>query len=221
MPVPLLRDWQMPHLALLFTLVVLLLVPESAIAQGAASATGEAWYKVATGILAIPAALVALVVSWNMMKKTRLETQKLEIEIIEKQNATLRQGTPAEKMESLALPLGDNQRALLLLVRYVLLELTLGLWNIVPSAFSYITRPIMWGAFWFFSSTGMHEYLQTPVIIVSVGSELFQLLFSIVYWSVFIGIGWPLFKDTCTYLNIPIKGLFDVPRLGWRRPSSG
>jgi hypothetical protein len=58
-----------------------LLIPAELAAQQGPSTANEAWYKVATGIIAIPTALLAILISWNMIRKTRLETKKLELDI--------------------------------------------------------------------------------------------------------------------------------------------
>ena len=49
--------------------------------------TGEGlpWWTVAAGIIAVPTGLLVLVHSYVVIKKTRLETQKFELEIREKE----------------------------------------------------------------------------------------------------------------------------------------
>jgi len=200
-------------------LVFALLVPENAFAQGAiVPAAGEAWYKVAAGIIAIPAAMLGLLVSWNMMKKTRMETRKLELEITEKQKAILTGASPAEKLEILAAPLGHSRLALLIVVRFVLLDLTLRLWAFVPAVFSAITALItgaIYGVIWLVQPEELTGNTSFVVVLAMLPAGL-RSIFSLVTWAILIGFGWPLFKDTCAFLNIPIKGLFDLPVL-WRR----
>ena len=43
-----------------------------------------------------------------------------------------------------------------------------------------------------------------------------NIFFAVVNWAILLGFGWPLFKDTCAFLKIPIKSLFDLPTL-WRQ----
>ena len=54
---------------------------------------GEEWYNVIMGIIAIPAAILGVVISWNMVRKTRLETRKIELDIDEKEKVLLRGNT--------------------------------------------------------------------------------------------------------------------------------
>lgn len=62
----------------------------SALSDVSAVLTSESaqphWWQIATGILAIPAAIIGLVYSYALVKKTRLEAVKIELEIREKQS---------------------------------------------------------------------------------------------------------------------------------------
>jgi len=49
-----------------------------------AASDDEAWYKVVTGILAISGAIVGLIIFFNVLRKTTLESRKLELEIRKK-----------------------------------------------------------------------------------------------------------------------------------------
>lgn len=190
------------------------LVPDQAGAQQAiAPVAGEAWYKVATGVIAVPAALMGLVISWNMMQRSRLETRKLELEISEKQKQ-IHNSAPAEKLELLSTPLGDSQRALLLIIRFVLLELTLRIWNFVPQAVSYIMLAIFYLPYFIIPTD---TFLQVSPTITTIAPTGISFLFRIVYWIIVFGFGWPLFKDTCSFLNIPIRSLLDLPKIGLRK----
>jgi putative flippase GtrA len=149
-----------------------------------------------------------------------METRKLALEIGEKQKEIVSGASPADKLEMLVAPLGNNQLALLILVRFVLLYLTLELWDLVPAVFSTITSLIaamVYGAIWLFQSETSRALSGSAVIVVvAMLPAGLRFIFSIVSWSITLGFGWPLFKDTCAFLNIPIKSLFDLPTL-WRR----
>jgi len=199
-------------------LSLLLLTSGDAIAQEVAAHVSDPWYKVVVGIIAIPGAAIGLLVSWNMMQKARLETKKLEIEIAEKQQAISRESSPAEKLELIASPLGESRRALLIIIRFVLLDVTLRLWNFVPSLVSFIGQAVAAG---FFLTFGAGAFKQSSLILIGAAPEAINALLAVVYWLIVFGFGWPLFKDTCAFLNIPVKSLFDLPRIGWTRTSSG
>jgi hypothetical protein len=93
-------------------------------AQQAANTDGDEWYKIATGIIAIPAALLGVLISWNMVRKTRLETRKLQLEIDDRERALAESSKDESKVRLVLTPL-KNQRAVLIIIRYVLLDLTL------------------------------------------------------------------------------------------------
>jgi hypothetical protein len=179
--------------------------------------SGEAWYKIVTGILAIPATLIGFVVTINTLRKTTLESRKLELEIREKQMSMSR-ATPGEgRLDDITRPITDSQRALLLVVRYVVLELTLKLWNFVPFVVGYITESVPWmfllGAQQHWFPTDLKP--TSPLVISAfIIPKIIDLGFHIVYWFIVFGFGWPLLKDTFNFLNIPINGLFDLPWLG-------
>jgi hypothetical protein len=50
----------------------------------ATDASSEPWYKIATGVIAIPTAMLGLLFSYRLLRKTNLETKKLQLEIDEK-----------------------------------------------------------------------------------------------------------------------------------------
>lgn len=102
------------------------------------------------------------------------------------------------------------------MVRFVLLDVALRLWNVVPSAIGYVTKGIPYSIF-FIGGEGMFEDLEptSPTMFaVIVAPHVVSLAFSLVYWFIAFGIGWPLLRDTCHLLRIPLKSLFDIPFLG-------
>ena len=186
-------------------------------AQGTGTgAASEAWYKVATGIIGIPAALVALAIAVKVLRKTTLESRKLELEIVEKQKI-LGQEFAKQGLQDIAKPIGDNQRALLLVVRFAVLELTLRLWGFVPAAFAKLTgsAPLVL----YFIGGDMAQSLDSrsaPIVSAIAATAAISLALDVVYWSIVFGFGWPLLKDTCRFLGIEIRSLFDLPFIGRR-----
>ena len=196
------------------TAVVLSMIPWSAFA---ATTGQEAWYKVATGVIAIPAAVIGLIVSINLIKKTNLESRKLELEIREKQGA-LDAGTQ-ETGQALRYGLSsmaENQRGLILLIRFILLDLAIRFWNVVPSVVGYVTDFASMSVIFMVGADGMSglEPGSLPMMAMVVGPKIISISFSLVYWFMVFGFGWPLLKDTCSYLGISFKGIFHLPFIG-------
>jgi hypothetical protein len=191
------------------------------LAQGAqlkAASDDEAWYKVVTGIVAIPGAIVGLIISFNVLRKTTLESRKLELEIREKESKLQNEEQGQDTYPNLARPVSNAQIALLLIVRYIILELTLRLWSVVPSAVGYVTDSIPLALYLtlgkdFFRDTNLTSM---PVLTTVIIPRLVSVVFSLVYWFMVFGFGWPLLKDTCRYLGIPMSGLLDLPYIGKR-----
>jgi hypothetical protein len=53
-----------------------------------------------------------------------------------------------------------------------------------------------------------------PVLIMVIVLKLVSIVFDLVYWFMVFGFGWPLLKDSCRYLGIPMTGLIDLPYIG-------
>jgi hypothetical protein len=174
---------------------------------------GEAWYKVITGVIGIPAAFLGLIVVVNMIRKTTLESRKLELEITQKQGELLQSGATLPTVNQLARPLGDSHRALLLVLRFVILQLAITLWRVVPTAIGYLTKPIPYVLYFAFGAEFFERFdPMSPGTLALLGiSTLMAALLDLVYWVIVFGFGWPLLKDTCNFLEIPLSGLFDIP----------
>src|SRR5262249_53092506 len=116
------------------------------------------WYQVATGIIAVPAALIALVYSIALLKKARvealkldvdrrkaaietkkmvLESQKLEMEIREKLNSAVPSSGHLEASLNAINTLFQTQQVGLLLLRFIILYLVLGIWRLLSAAYEY------------------------------------------------------------------------------------
>jgi hypothetical protein len=200
-------------------LLAVLLAPAALAAEDGTTPTGgEEWYKAATGILAIPAALLGIIISWNMVRKPRLETRKLQLEIDERQEALAKGGTEEFKAHLIAAPFSENQRAILIIIRFVLLELTLRIWNVVPEAIASIITVIGMGIL---LVTGFGAQGMATTVTFSLAPVVLKIMFDIVYLIILFGFGWPLFKDTAAFLNIPIKSLLELPTIAKRRNGTG
>ena len=83
------------HRHLVLPQVIWLLLPATVYA---AESKAPQWYEITTGILAIPAAIIGLAYSFILIRKTRHEVKKTELEILEKQKQ-FRQALKAQPVE--------------------------------------------------------------------------------------------------------------------------
>src|SRR4051812_29945434 len=92
------------------------------------------WWEIVSGILAIPVAFIGLVFSYATFVKTRLEAQKIELEIREKQKALAESGTATVEVQQVAQslidPLVDNARVNYIIMRFIILYLVLLFWEL-------------------------------------------------------------------------------------------
>ncbi len=176
-----------------------------------AASKSPQWYEVVVGIIAIPAAILGLAYSYILIKKTKLESRKTELEIKEKEQA-LNDIGEVESAQARAIiePIVSDKIWKLLLLRFALLYVTLKLWDLISSVFTFLMGGMFLGAKQVTDNMKVDEnWIVWPFYLLSN-------LPQIVTWLIVLGIGWPLFKDLNTYLQIDIKSLL----MPWRKDKS-
>jgi len=168
------------------------------------------WYEYVVGVLTIPGTLLAGAYSYVLIKKTRieakkfdLETKKLELELKEKQQT----GLPEIKSEvrEILQPLIEGRQVQFIVLRFILLYLILSVWGLIRTAGRYLVTGTAYGLITVFPSiTNIVEktWLFYPIAVI------WLVLPELLYWSIFILFGWPLFKDVNKILGISFKNLF-------------
>ncbi len=190
------------------TVLLWLLCPSSAFG----SERAPAWWEITTGVLAIPAALVGLIYSFALIRKTRLEARKTELEIAETEGR-LREVTasmPADVREAIQ-PSVQGQLGVLLLVRFVVLYLLLRVWNAIDTVLEYALKGTAMGIM---KLTGTDTasnpwWLFAPYVALSNIPE-------VAYWLTFAVFGWSLLRDCSTFLGLGMKDLFALRNGGSR-----
>jgi hypothetical protein len=169
----------------------------------AAESRPPQWYEIATGIIAIPAALIGLAYSYLLIKKTRLEARKTELEILEKERqlAQIATGTVSEAV-AITVPSGEGRIALLLLLRFVVLWLIASGWGLIEDAFDLVFTSAIISAQQLLGLS-LSGWAVIPLVAI-------QKLPKVAYWIVFVALAWPLFKDTNAALGIDIKDFLRV-----------
>jgi|SRR5579862_1308719 len=156
------------------------------------------WWQVVTGILAIPTAIGAMILGYATLKKTRLESKKIELELLDKQamisNLPGIASPEAHKVaQSLIDPLIDNNRVNYLILRFVIIFLLLQFWEVIQKVFSLLAGGAMLTIQQVFkvSTDGL-------LTIIFFGlSEVVQL-----GWIVLVLLlGVPLYRDISTHIG--------------------
>lgn len=187
---------------------IISLVPGTVIAQAMdATAKQSQWWEVAAGVLAIPAAFLGLGYSYLLIRKTRLEARKTELEIVEKERV-LKALMPSqsEAAKDFVRPLIEGRQSQLLVLRFVLLYVVLKLWGLVESALGLVFGGALFGAHKVFGFDLVSPWILIPAFALGKLPE-------VVTWIIVIGIGWPLFRDLNTFLNLDLKSIL----LPWRK----
>src|SRR4029077_6348903 len=134
-------------------------------------------------IIAIPVTIVGVAYSYVLIKKTRLESRKTELEIREKLIAL--EKTPAmtasQVGSTLSSPLITFSIGSLLL-RYVLLELILWFSGIVSEPLSYLFKGLGLGVYYLLDKVMHHGSASEAVGIAIMGAG--TVAGSVLYWLI-------------------------------------
>jgi hypothetical protein len=163
--------------------------------------TGEGlpWWTAAAGIIAVPTGLLVLVHSYVVIKKTRLETQKFELEIREKETelaGARDEGDIVRINQLVAQPILQGRRVQEILLRAILLILALQAWRLVEIIFGAFTTSIGYGL-----SSITTRSPSSDIMAALITSSIAQLPM-VGYWLVFFALGGPLLVDVLRQLNI-------------------
>lgn len=162
------------------------------------------WWEIIGGIIAIPVALIGIAYSYVLIKKTRLESRKMELEIAEKQQAIEEiVGERSEEVQRLIKPLVESKNVQFLLLRFVILFLLIEGWSLVEKGFNLIMGGMYLGIS---SLTDMELSDDNPWVLIPF--LIMTNLPQVGYWVVFIAIGWPLFRDVNQILGLNLRELF-------------
>jgi hypothetical protein len=183
-----------------FLLLSAIVLPQSAIAQSlGASPQQPQWWQVVAGVLAIPAAILGIAYSYILIRKTKLDARKTELEILEKERALNALGkTHIETAKEIVRPIIENKKAQVLVLRFALLYVMLSLWGLVESGFGFLMSLAAYGL-----QQAGESNLDNPWVVVP--AYLLAAVPRAVNWIIVIGIGWPLFRDLNAFMNLDLK----------------
>jgi hypothetical protein len=129
---------QIMHIAIFMTVLM---------QQGGVSQTSPKqpeWYEKVTGVIAIPAAIIACAYSYLLIKKTRLESRKIELEIEQQRHATATAPPEAVRSSATAVASSEtveqalkNRLLLIVIIRFIL-------WRLVDACYGWIITPLQW-----------------------------------------------------------------------------
>lgn len=178
-----------------------ILFPSVALAAEEATKQPQ-WYEIVGGVLAIPATLIGLAYSYVLIRKTRTESRKLELEIREKEIALKGDTTVSEQehRENIGAAIRDSLVASILL-RFALMYVVLQLWSVVQGVFGSLVT----GTYVGLQAFGVvSDFRGTPEFI------LFGLtqLPSLVTWAIVLTLGIPLLREISGYLGVGGLGIF-------------
>jgi hypothetical protein len=182
--------------------VIAIALPTAAFAAGDESNPTH-WWQVVTGILAIPTAIGAIVLGYATLKKTRLESKKIELELLEKRatiaNMPSAASPEANKIaQSLIDPLIENNRVNYLILRFVVIYLLFEFWQIFEKAFGLVAGGTM---------VTLQELFK--VSVSGVPTMIFFGLSQVVQvgWIILVLLlGLPLYRDISAHIGFRLLG---------------
>lgn len=186
---------------LLSLLFILFVCPLVVFAQDASKQ--PQWYEIIGGVLAIPATIIGIAYSYVLVKKTKLESRKIDLEIREKEELLYEKGvTQSEEVKKIVKPFITTQIIQQIILRFIILELISRLFGIFAGSYSFLLASIGMTVGNFFWNGG---------VVLTMTLSLLQFIPQIGYALISIAIGYPLFKDVNKILGIDIKKVFLSP----------
>lgn len=205
-------------MAALWVLRVLVLAacgwPALALAQASDGTKSLHWWEAVTGILAIPAAIIAMVYSVVFIQKTRIEARKNEAEIrkleLEIKEKTLALTKPDEGSAAVLAPISEladisvrSQAGNLIIIRFIFLLLIITLVNVIDAVVRMVGGFLMLLAMAVFGSNFNGAELPEPVIMaVAIILERWSDVVSV---AVLILFGLPILRDAGALLGVPVR----------------
>lgn len=178
----------------------------SALTDGEAAKQPQ-WYEMVAGVIAIPVTLVGVVYTYGLIRKTTLEARKISLEIAEKERALAAEPLPAAA-ERLLTPLANGFRGQMLILRFILLFIALGVWRVIGEAFWYGVIAAYMVAAKLLNFPAANDAYEFPAMVVGKGVPI------AVEWFIWIAVGFPLLLDLAKLLNFDLRALLkgDVRR---------
>jgi hypothetical protein len=179
----------------IFCLIIVLIVLLSSPAFANDEANPTHWWQIVTGILAIPTAIGTLILGYATLTKTRLESKKIELELLEKQamisSLPSAASSEAHKVaQSLIDPLIDNNRVNYLVLRFVIVFLLLQFWEIFQKIFNLLAGGTM---------LTIQEVFKLPVPTMIFFGLTEVVQFSWIVLVLLLGV--PLYRDISTFIG--------------------
>jgi len=164
------------------------------------------WWEITTGVLAIPAAVVGLAYSILLLKKTRLESRQIELDILEKEGKIAKIKTAhTEEIRQTIQPIIESRLVQFLFLRALVLYLVLHMWGLVEEGFEFVSE----GTFVSVSKI-FHINMDSPLVIIPF--MVVEKLPRIGYWVIFFAVGWPIFKEANKLVGFNLKDFFTLKK---------
>jgi hypothetical protein len=182
-------------------LLCIIIIMLSTAASAADESNPTHWWQIVTGILAIPTAIGTLIYGLATLKKTRLESKVIELELLEKQAAIAKMpgvvtSGAQEIAQSLVDPLIDNNRVNYLILRFVVIFLVLQFWQIIEKIFELVGG----GTILTLQEVFKVSVQGTPTMIFFGLGQV--LSFSWIVLVLLMGV--PLYRDISTHLGFRV-----------------
>jgi hypothetical protein len=161
------------------------------------------WWQVATGILAIPAAVIGLIYTYRLSAKTRLESRKLQLEILEKEGkrphleaGVIKQEDLSQSRQAIAARTQD------FIVRFIILYLTLVGWDLIKS----IMQPFENASIAWLINT--HRINTSNNWLTVFWLSWINQVGDFGRWLIYILFGWPLLSDIARSVGLRPPSFF-------------
>lgn len=188
------------------------------------SASDTPWWEAASGILGLPGLVIGLYASIRLVKKDRLEAQKLEFELLEmreKRRATVLDADEgvAPPSDLVAGPLLEGRQFQDLVLRFIVFFMAYTLWSLVRNSSAILFDSTV------FALRGDMDLDNIPGLIILIldGAppdllaifvfvHAIRAIPEVGFWIIIVGMGLPIFVDAMRTLRFGVPSwLSSVP----------
>lgn len=162
------------------------------------------WWQVASGVIGIPTALLGLIYTYRLSQKTRLESRKLQLEIIEKERLALSPDSTTEVSDEVRATTQvrlSTTRTQDFTVRFIICWLATQGWSFVTTFLTPFLNAVSIAVYQYFQKHGVDTQKWSFVLAFSVLAGILNFGDTVI----FLVLGLPLLLGIATSLGIKHK----------------
>jgi hypothetical protein len=163
------------------------------------------WWQIVTGIIAIPASIIGLLSAYRVSEKTRYETRKLQLEILEKEGiakpeSKKNHAIPRKDLVTSPLALAASVQGFI--IRFIIFYIAYEFWGLIIS--------FILPTFWLVINLARDQGLSyTKYQVFALAGNYMALMGNL---TILLILGFPLLRDIMSFLGLKPRDLLRFRR---------